>query len=87
MPGFEPLFTTAANFVDGSIEPTPAGTLALPSGSIIVCDPAGSPSPVLVRRVPPGRYPVTVSLATMAETHERRIAGAMVQFSAQPIAT
>jgi len=87
MPGFEPLFTAAADFVDGSIEPTPAGTVALPSGSIIVCDPTSSPSPVLVRRVPPGRYPVTVSVATMKGTNERRIAAAMVRFSAQPIAT
>ena len=86
MAGFEPLFEAGRRFEKGSVEPRPAGTLAVPSGRIAVGDPASGICRALVRAVPPGRYPVSISVATLEEPADRRVAAAMVRFSARPIA-
>ncbi|HEX4608481.1 MAG TPA: DUF4241 domain-containing protein, partial [Urbifossiella sp.] len=49
--------------------------LVLPTGKIVVCDPALGGDTPLVRHVPPGRYPVRLSL------YENDPVGAMVRFS------
>jgi hypothetical protein len=88
MTGFEVMFEAGHRFAGGTVEPRPAGAVSVPSGRIVVCDPAtGVPGTrPLARAVPPGRYPVTISVGTLAVVGERRVAAAMVRFSARPIA-
>jgi hypothetical protein len=57
------------------------GPLVLATGRIIACDPLVSPETVAFRtRVPPGTYPVVLSVARYANGDER-VARAQVQFS------
>jgi hypothetical protein len=60
------------------------GELVLTTGSVVACDPAVFPekSPFTVQ-VPPGRYPVIVSVATFADDTDHRIAYAILKFSEQ----
>ena len=64
-----------------------AGNVNLPSGRIVVGDPARSGHDALVRRVPPGRYPATISVAWIHQLMEHRVAAAMLRFRAGPVAT
>jgi hypothetical protein len=88
MPGFDPLFERGRKFDRGTVEPKAAGTLRLPTGRIVVADPAsaGVDTDPLVRTVPPGDYPVEVSVAWIEQNQEHRIAAARVRFSDRPVA-
>ena len=58
------------------------GELFLPSGSVVACDalfdPLGKPFDV---QLPPGRYPVVVSIAKIEHDRDERIACAMLRIS------
>jgi Protein of unknown function (DUF4241) len=69
------------------IETAEAGTLDLPTGRVIACDPGmltenGSLTP-LARTISPGRYPVQISIAKFA-AGGRRVAFATVRLGASP---
>jgi hypothetical protein len=52
------------------------GELEVPTGALVVCDPLVFPDePALARRIPPGRYPVEVSVIDIEPGHVRN--GAM----------
>ena len=88
MSGFDVMFEAGHKFAGGTVEPRPAGTIAVPSGRVVVCDPSGAEAGTrpLARAVPPGTYPVTISVGRLDAIDERRVAAAMVRFSARPIA-
>lgn len=57
-----------------------AGDLVLPTGTIVVCDPAISGDyPAFARRVAPGRYAVVLSIAIIG--NDQRVAYAMIRFA------
>lgn len=61
------------------------GELILTSGKIVACDPVWlEPSEPFTVQIPPGRYPVILSVATAYENLDRRVAGAMLKFSDKP---
>lgn len=59
--------------VDGvPIKPFHLTDLYVPSGKIVAADPFVMPDmPPLDQTIPPGRYPVTLYIARLSETHER----------------
>ena len=58
------------------------GDLAVPTGRLIVTDPFANADPApLALTVPPGRYPVLLSLARRESDEFETVAAAMVQFS------
>lgn len=58
------------------------GELAVPTGRLIVTDPYANPDPVpLSLTVPPGRYPVLLSLARRESDEFENVAAAMVRFA------
>jgi hypothetical protein len=88
MTGFEVMFEAGHKFAGGTVEPRPVGTIAVPSGRIVVCDPSDGKTGrrPLARAVPPGTYPVTISVGRLDAIEEQRVAAAMVRFSARPVA-
>ncbi len=58
-----------------------SGSLLLPTGRIVACDPSviSGEEEAFVRMVPPGSYPVSLVLAT--DTKQARVAAAIVRFS------
>lgn len=62
------------------------GELVAPSGVIVACDPltAIAPKP-FARRIAPGRYPILVSVAQLADG-DQRVACAQVRLSDAPVA-
>jgi len=59
-----------------------AGTLQLPSGQIVVCDPlVGQEREPFVQAVPPGRYPVDLSLGFDEQEGAERIIFARILFT------
>ena len=58
--------------------------LSLPSGEIVACDGAILDEQPFERRVPPGRYPLTLVVARLND--DERVAFAILRFSAQPVA-
>lgn len=81
MVGFEVLFEAGRRFAEGVVEPRPAGTVSVPSGRIVVGDPTTGGHAALVRRVPPGKYPASISVARL-RNDEKRVAAAMLRFRA-----
>lgn len=88
IPDLEGKFTAGhkgvAHFEDGQldyeIEVHPAGELTLPSGNLVACDPFTSLSfadPFTVA-LPPGKYPVTLSVAHFPQHGDRRVAYARI---------
>lgn len=62
-----------------------AGDLVLPTGAIVACDPAISEdNPPFARRVLPGRYPVSLSVAHIGV--DQRVAFAMIRFAEGSVA-
>lgn len=58
------------------------GDLVLPSGKVVACDPGVFPETLpFTLQLPPGRYPVIVSVATIADIDEHRIAYAMLKLN------
>jgi hypothetical protein len=84
MVGFDVLFESGRRFAEGVVEPRPAGMVTLPSGRLVVGDPTNGGHAPLARRVPPGRYPATVSIVRRGSS-ERRVAAAMLRFRAGPV--
>ena len=84
--GFEVLFEAGRRFAEGVVEPRAAGNVQLPTGRIVVGDPRNGAHAALVRRVPPGRSPATISVACMG-TDEHRVAAAMLRFRAGAISS
>jgi hypothetical protein len=90
---FARAFQSGATFesqVLGSIfvRPLEAAQLILTSGRIIACEPSflqGQEIPPFTRTVPPGRYPVVLSLARFTNPHgsDERVACAMIRFRTQ----
>jgi hypothetical protein len=70
----------------GRIECRMIGHLVLPSGRIVACDPAVEPDlPPFVVAVPPGSWPVGVTIAHLPE-EDQRIAAAWIRLShAEPV--
>ena len=70
------------NVVDGMpVRKIAIGSLALPTGQIVVCDPLAYPDrPPFVRAVAPGYYPVTLYMADTGASGER-VAIATLQFN------
>src|ERR1041384_4597364 len=70
--------------VDGNeIERLNIGTLNVPSGQIVVCDPLVVPdSPPLTKVVKPGKYPVSIYVAK-TESSGDRYAIAKLEFSSK----
>jgi hypothetical protein len=62
--------------------------LLVTSGQLIACDPLTDADDAVpfTRTVPPGQYPVILSIAVDAEG-QRLVAGAMLQFSTRPVHT
>lgn len=84
-------FTDAAKYqVDGAqitVGSLSIGSLNLPSGEVIATDPFTSPdTAAFTRKVPPGQYPVILSLASFADTDWAVIAAAKIDFTgAEPV--
>lgn len=74
-----------ADSVEGkAVSHLPIGTVHLPTGRIVVCDPLVVPgTPAFVRSVPPGRYPVTLHYVDEGE-FGARVAIATLTFSEEP---
>lgn len=75
-------------FRDGTVMPGGAvierrdlGELHLPSGRLLACDPAFAEEPPFALMLPPGRYPVILSIAVMK--NDKRVACAMLQVKAE----
>src|SRR5262245_45065626 len=88
-------FRTGERFGDRTARVVEAGTLALPTGRIVACDPGcllsghGREQPY-TRAVPPGRYPVLLSLLNLpaldpANPNYETVACAMVRFHDAPV--
>ncbi len=72
--------------LQGVIEVETAGTLALPSGRVAAYDPlVVGQVEAFAFEVPPGHYPVIVSMANIDGEPRRRVIAAAVQFSEQPV--
>jgi hypothetical protein len=87
---FEQAFRDGARFElsDGTaiVHPRQIAELVVTSGEIVACDPLTMPdTPAFTTRVPPGRYPVVLSIAHLADG-DQRVACAKVDFSAHPVA-
>lgn len=68
---------------DFSIHCREAGSVLVPSGGIVACDPLVNPeTPSFTVQVPPGRYPIVLSLARM-DSGDERVALAMLRVSSQ----
>ena len=76
--GFQP----GASIKDATIEVHSIGSLVCPTGRIVAADPLVFPeSPAFNRSVPPGQYPVLLSVARFA--NDARVAFAMLRFAEQ----
>lgn len=65
----------------------PAGELTLTSGRVVACDPAYFyDTQPFTREAPAGTFPVTLSVAHF-EDGDRRVAGALLRFREEPVAT
>jgi hypothetical protein len=59
--------------------------LNLPTGRLVAADVVeGMETPAFDRRLTAGRYPVSVSVATLEEDDDQRVAAAIIRFSAMP---
>ena len=77
-------------FEDSTIRVVEIGPLVLPTGRIVACDPSvfvGNDEPAYTRGVPPGRYPVRLSLLVNSGTSKEyeTVACAAIHFTDVPV--
>ncbi len=77
-------------FGEDTIRVVEVGTLVLPTGRIVACDPSylvGNFEPAYMRGVPPGRYPVRLSLLVNSGTPKEyeTVACAAIHFADVPV--
>ena len=72
-----------------AVEVRPAGTLRMPSGRLVVADPTWVEfPPPFITTVPPGEYPVLLSLVRWADDPQhRRVAAAKLAIRDDPVAS
>jgi hypothetical protein len=83
-------FRDGEHFGDGTVRVCALGPLVLPTGAIVACDPGFlrvMPQPAFTRRVPPGTYPVLLSLLARGQPdcRDERVACAAVRFRDAPV--
>jgi hypothetical protein len=86
---FEPAFASGTTLAIGDteavIELLTIGVLYLPTGHIVACDPLTLwQAEPFAQRVPPGHYPITLSLGQFTNERWHYAAFAKITFSNQP---
>jgi hypothetical protein len=94
-PDLDRAFCDGERFGDGRIRVVEAGDVVLPTGRIVACDPGyllgcHRDETAFTRRVPPGRYPVSIALLSWPRVPKEypnhwRVACAMVRFTDRPV--
>ena len=89
-PDFVRAFREGERFGEDTVRVAELGPLVLPTGAIVACDPGNLrlwPEPAFTRHVPPGSYPVQLSLLLngQAEDEVATVACAAVRFRKLPV--